>query len=190
MPDSAGELVPADLASYTQGRLDAAAADTRDVLVAALAAARRFCRWHVTPVHTDEEIILDGPGSPLLSLPTQRMTGVTSIVEDGVPVDLSLILWSRAGKVRKVFGGLWTVKYSGIVATITHGFDHAEDFQRAVLSYADRLSLSTSGGRRIVVGPFQYAPEETSGSRTTGASSPFSAQETMLLSEYRLEGRP
>lgn len=197
MPDSTGELVAADLASYTRGRLSATDPGTRDALVAALAAARRFCRWHVTPVKTNDAITLDGPNSPLLSLPTQQMTALTTVVERPVglsvapvTIDPSLLDWSADGKVRKVTGVRWTSRYRGIDVTYTHGFDHAEDFQRAVLSYADRLSLTTSGGRRTVVGPFQYPPEETSGSRTTGASSPFSAQETVLLSLYRLEGRP
>lgn len=194
MPDSSGELVPGDLATYTRGRLDASDAGTKDALVAAVAAARRFCRWHVTPSRSSE-ITLDGPGSPLLSIPTQRMTALTSLTEDGVTVDLSTVLWSRAGKIRKKTGGLWSAKYSGIVAEITHGFiplpdedqpdePDAADFNRAVLSYADRLSLATTGGRRIVVGPFQYEAEQQS------AGSPFSAREQTLLSLYRLEGRP
>lgn len=184
MPDTAGELVPADLATYTRDRLVATDTGTIDALAAALAAARRFCRWHVTPVKVDDVITLDGPNSRLLPLPTQQMTGLTELTEDGVAVDLSTVLWSRAGKIRKKTGGLWTAKYSGIVAKITHGHEHAEDFQRAVLSYADRLSLATSGGRRIAVGPFQYQPEQRS------AWSPFSVEEQSLLSLYRLEGRP
>lgn len=186
MPDETGELVPADLATYTRGRLVASDSGTIDALAAALSAVRRFCRWHVTPVKTDDLVTLDGPGSPLLSLPTQRMTALTELTEDGVTVDLSTVLWSRAGKIRKVNGGLWSAKYSGIVAKITHGYaaPDALDFQRAVLSYADRYALATTGGRRIAVGPFQYEGEQ----RSVGSA--FSVEEQSLLSLYRLEGRP
>lgn len=191
MPDDAGELAPGDLATYSRGRLDAADPGTKDALVAALAAARRFCRWHVTPVRT-ETLVLDGPGSPLLSLPTQQITDLTtvSVTERAVLLDPATLYVSKAGKIRKVTGGKWTRRYSGLQVTLTHGWAEAEDFQRAVLSYADRLSLATTGGRRVVVGPFQYQPEEMSGTKATGATSAFSAQETSLLSQYRIEGRP
>lgn len=185
MPDLTGELAPADLETYTRGRLVASDQATKDALAAALVAARRFCRWHVTPVKVDV-ITMDGPGSTLLALPTLQIPtgGITSIVEDGVPVDLATLSISTMGKVRKNTGARWTSKYSGIVVTMSHGFAGAADFQRAVLSYADRASLAFSGGRPTVVGPFQYGTEEMSG------GSAFSHAEENLLRQYRREARP
>lgn len=183
MPDNTGELVPADLASYSRGRLDANDPGTADALAAALKAARRFCRWHVTGVRS-EVLTLDGPGSPLLALPTQRMQALTLVSERSVVLPLDTLEWSKDGKVRKVTGEKWTRRYSGLVITLTHGWDDATDFHRAVLSYADRLSLETTGGRRTKVGPFEYEKTQQ------GSSSPFTFQEQSLLSQYRIEGSP
>lgn len=183
MPDDAGELTPADLASYSRGRLDVNDSGTQDALAAALKAARRFCRWHVTGIRS-EALTLDGPGSPLLALPTQRVQALTLVSERGIVLPVDTLEWSQDGKVRKLTGAKWTRRYSGVVVTLTHGWDDATDFHRAVLSYADRLSVEYSGGRRIKVGPFEYEGTEH------GSASPFSAQEQSLLSQYRIEGSP
>lgn len=183
MPDDTGELVPADLSAYTKGRLGAEDSGTGDALAAALSAARRFCRWHVTGERT-ETLTLDGPGSPLLALPTQHIVSIDSILEKGLLIPAGTYEYSKAGKVRKSSGAKWSRRYSAIVITLTHGWDEAPEFHRAVLSAADRLSLSTSGGRRIAVGPFKYAED------TPGSASMFTAEEQSSLALYRLEGRP
>lgn len=184
MPDAdTGELTPQDLSSYSKGRLDAQDSGTQDALAAALSAARRFCRWHVTGSRT-ETLTLDGPGSPLLALPTQHVDSIAQILEKGVEIPAGLYLFSKAGKVRKASGAKWSRRYSAVVITLTHGWDDAPEFNRAVLSAADRLSLATSGGRRTKVGPFEYAPE------AAGAGSMFSAEEQAALSQYRIEGAP
>lgn len=155
---------------------------------AARSAARRFCGWHVTPVREDDVQTLDGPGSPLLVLPTLRLIELTSVVENGVTLDVATDLFvSARGLVRKRSGAWWSAEYGSIVVTMTHGFDEdpesvlsAADFNAAVASYAER----SSGDRFKAVGPFQYESE------AMAAGSAFSVVERSLLEQYRLESAP
>jgi hypothetical protein len=57
-----GELSANDLETYTNGRLSASDPNTKNVLAAALQEVRNYCKWHVSPVVTEENEILDGPG--------------------------------------------------------------------------------------------------------------------------------
>jgi hypothetical protein len=153
----------------------------------ARSAARRFCGWHVTPVREDHVVTLDGPGSPLLVLPTLRLVELTAVVEDGVSLDVSTNLYvSERGLVRKKSGACWSGVYGSIVVTMTHGFDDAPiddadfsaaDFNAAVASMAER----STDDRPIVVGPVQWAAE----AMATGSA--FSVVERSMLEQYRLE---
>lgn len=176
------DLTAASVERYTSGRLTADATETKRLLSAGLTAARRFCGWHVTGVLDDDEVTLDGPGSPLLVLPTLRLVELTSVVENGVELDVSTELHvSARGLVRKRSGAYWSGDYGSVVVTMTHGFEDADDFNAAVLSFVDRSSLTATGGRAKVVGPFQYDAE------TMAAGSAFSVVERSLLEQYRLE---
>lgn len=182
------ELTAEDVESYTQGRLED---DDQTVilLAAALGAARRYCGWHVTPLHTDEEVVLDGPGTPLLVLPTLKLVELTALTEDGVDVDLDYVAASSRGLCRKKngypltwpAGYRWTGEYNGITATMTHGYTDAPDWQSAVLSLIDRMGAAASGGELTTIGPFTYA------TTSAEAGSLFTAPERMILDMYRLE---
>lgn len=166
------------LADYTRGRLDADADETERVLAAALAEVRRWCGWHVSPA-VGSEITLDGPGGPLLRLPTKLVVELTGIVEDGADIDLDTVQLSRTGLVRKNSGANWTTALGGIVVTMTHGFDEAPDFEAAVLSVADRRSQTPAGGVAVAVGPFRFSED--------APASAFSPAELAILGLYRLE---
>jgi hypothetical protein len=58
----AGELTANDLEQYTNGRLVASDPNTVNVLAAALQEVRNYCKWHVSPIITEENQNLDGPG--------------------------------------------------------------------------------------------------------------------------------
>ena len=147
----------------------------------ARSAARRLCGWHVTPVREDHVLTLDGPGSPLLVLPTLRLVELTSVVENGVEFDVTTDLhWSQRGLVRKRSGARWSGDYGSIVVTMTHGFDDAHDFDSAVASFAER----SAGELPRVVGPFQWD------SAAMADGSAFSVVERALLEQYRLEPAP
>jgi hypothetical protein len=178
------ELTVNDVSAYTNGRLAIGDAETLRLLNTGLAVARRYCGWHVTPSRADT-ITVDGPGSPLLVLPTLRLTTLTSVTENGIALTVGDLRSSARGLVRKKSGGCWTVHYGGITVAMTHGFADAPEWQSAVLSYIDRTSMAVAGGGRETIGPFTFAQ---TGSAATAAA--FSDAEKMLLDLYRLEMAP
>lgn len=180
-PDT-GEPNGDDVAVLTQGRLAAGDSRTTMLLSGALAAARSYCGWHVIGERT-VTLTLDGPGSPLLVLPTLRLTDISALTEDGQTIDPLTLEWSQLGLVYKAARARWTRRYRGITATITHGFADAPDFNNAIVSLVDRLSLGQGGPE--VIGPFQFpgAPSVQSGAMFTGI-------EKALLDQYRLEPQP
>lgn len=174
------ELTPLDVDNYTRGRLAEGDAETVRLLAAGLAAARRFCGWHVAP-SSSTSVTLDGPGSRLLVLPTLKLSVLTSIIEDGNTIAVGDLYWSRRGLLHKKSGAWWSCHFGAIEVTMTHGFDDAADFNAAVLSWIDRSSLAAAGGRARVIGPFQYDTE------AMASGSAFSDVERSLLEQYRLE---
>lgn len=167
----------ADVETFTQGRL--VDDDRTDMLLtAALAAARRYCGWHVTPERSDT-LTVDGSGKTLLMLPTMRLTAVTSVTENGVELDLATIGWAVRGVMWKTsnLNRMWCPHTDGVTAAVTHGFDDVPDFNMAVITAVDRGSF---GAAREVIGPFQYSVSE-------GTNSAFSPQEKAVLDLYRLE---
>ena len=170
-------LTAADVVTYTGSRLDEEAAQVW--LTRGLAVVRRWCGWPVTPAVEDDEVTLDGPGSRLLVLPTVHVTELSAVVEDGVELDVDALLWSARGLVRKASGALWSADYRAIVVTMTHGYAAAPDFDAAVLSLIDRMSLAPAGGQLVGVGPFRWSEDRPEGA--------FTASERALLGQYRLE---
>ena len=171
------------LADYTQGRLDANAEETQRQLNAALTAARRYCGWHVTPVLTATAVTVDGPGQKYLVLPTMNLTAVTAMVENGVSINVATLGWSVRGLVVKTDNTLWAEGFSNITATITHGYESADDFESVVFSSIDRGGFTTGDSPRAI-GPFQYSDP------AGGAGQIFTASERAILDYYKLEKRP
>lgn len=113
-----------------------------DYEVAALAAARHYCGWHVTPVET-ETIVVDGPGGRALSLPTLRLVRLISVTENGVAIDpASLRVSANAGQVTKRSGASWTGQLGAIEVEFEHGYVEAPDFDAAVAQTAVALKAS------------------------------------------------
>lgn len=145
------ELTAVDVELYTRGRLPASDVETTRILYRALAAARRFCEWHVTPIVTGDVVTLDGPGHHLLMLPTLQLQKLNSVTEtwwnmqNGVftpnptVLDLNSIEVSSSGaeshpgggpvRLRKRFqfgsgpwGLRWSRHYGSIVVNMDHGY--------------------------------------------------------------------
>jgi hypothetical protein len=146
--------------------------------VAALAAARRYCGWHVVGAVT-EDITVDGPGSSLLVLPTLRLTDVTAVTENDTAVELDSIEWSARGLIVKCGRGWWTDRFRGITVSVTHGYAEAPDFDAAVAAIAERTADGLNGEANVI-GPFQYS----------AVSAMFSLAEKSILDLYRLEPTP
>jgi hypothetical protein len=171
--------------AFTEGRLNRDDAETQRQLDAALAAARGYCGWHVTPVRTGDQVIADGRGGALLALPTLALSAVTAVTEDGVELDVDTLEWSLRGLVRKPYGQLWTTRFSGVTATITHGYASVPDFESAVLSAIERGAFAAGGGETLrAVGPFQY------NAVSIAAGSVFTDPERAVLDRYALERTP
>lgn len=142
------ELTAADLSTFTGGRLPNNSATT-DLLNAALAAARRWCGWSVSPVQTDI-VDVDGPGGRVLSLPTLNLIEVTAVSDNDIDIEASDLRWSRRkGTVTKRSGCYWSCLDGSISVTMTHGLteDEAADWRRAVLELADLMSKESASQR-------------------------------------------
>jgi hypothetical protein len=128
------ELGPGDLPASTRALFadDAAAQAAID---AALAAARRWCGWYVSPVQTGVAMDVDGPGGTVLSLPTLNLISLTALTENGKTVDVTQLRVSRRKGVVSKKSGWWTSHFGGIEAIVTHGFTEAEaaDWRQAVV---------------------------------------------------------
>lgn len=130
---TAGDLPASTLARFADNDAAQAAID------AALAAARRYCGWYVSPVQTDVDITLDGPGGRVLSLPTLNLLSVSSVDDDGIAYVTADLRASRRGLVTKRQRGHWSPHYGSITATITHGLTEAEaaDWRAAIVKIVD-----------------------------------------------------
>lgn len=137
------ELAADDLPDVIRNRFadDDAAQSSID---AALAAARRYCGWYVSPVQNGVTLDVDGPGGRALSLPTLNLLAVTAVTENDIVVDVANLRWSRRkGTVHKRGFGCWTHHEGAIEVTITHGYTEVEaaDWRRAVVRLVDAMSL-------------------------------------------------
>lgn len=153
MPDANGELVPADVESYTRGRLSADDPETARLLNTALSALRRYCGWRVTPPAT-ETLTVEGSGHPTILLPTLNIVSLTSITVDDCDVDLDdvQVLAGASGVLRLrdncttamswfPYGGRRCWRRGATIAVeLEHGFTDAWDFQAAALELVDRMS--------------------------------------------------
>ncbi|MEX0687700.1 MAG: hypothetical protein WD072_03410 [Pirellulales bacterium] len=169
------------VAAFSQGRLDQDDAETARQLAAAVAAARNYCGWHVTPVISGQQVILDGPGTYLLSLPTLKLTALTTVVENDIELNLNDLNWSARGLIQRRDGHYWTTLFGAISVTFSHGYASAPDFESAVLSSIARGAFSTDTGPRVI-GPFTY-------SEITPAGALFTDAERAILDKYALERR-
>lgn len=155
------EVATTDLPAATLARFgtdDAAQA----ALDAVLAAARRYCWWHVSPAITGDVVTLDGPGSRVLDLPTRKLTTLTSVVECGTSLDVSKLDWSEGGPnsaaaIRKHHGCRWSNRYRSIVVTMTHGFTETEaaDWRQAIIEMVGSVSYEYVGSQDVAGGPLK-----------------------------------
>jgi hypothetical protein len=168
--------------SFTRGRLDRDDEETQRQLDAALAAARHYCGWHVTPVLTDQTVTLDGPDSHLLVLPTLKLTELTEVAEDGEELVLADLNWSARGLIAKRSGYWWTPMFGAITVVFSHGYAAAPDFESVVLGAIERGAFSSEKAPSVI-GPFQY-------SGSLEDRSTFTDSERAVLDRYTLEKRP
>ena len=168
--------------NFTRGRLNRDDQETQRQLDAALAAARRYCGWHVTPV-IETEVTLDSTGARILVLPTLKLTELGSVFEDGEELNLSDLNWSARGLVQKRSGMWWTQMFGAITVDFAHGYADAPDFESVILSAIERGAFSADTTPRVI-GPFQYSDPGNSDSVL------FTDAERAVLDRYALEKAP
>ncbi|MFF0942695.1 hypothetical protein ACFYE2_00495 [Kocuria sp. CPCC 205300] len=119
-------------------------AQLEQLLSAASAKVRRYCGWHIAPVVTDH-VVVDGPGTNTVMLPTMRLLEVKVLTENGMDVPLADLEWSEDGYLRKYHGAAWTGRLRGLKATILHGHDDLPDLEQVVIDVVARASLIPTG---------------------------------------------
>ncbi len=120
--------------------------DPQSVLDAVLAAARRFCGWHVSPVLTDT-VRLNGTGGRRLFVKTKRLLTLDSVSEDGEPLEVGVDVVADPETPGMLFrpNSFWKPGTSNIEVTFTHGYvpEEAADWRLAVMRMTrQRLSGS------------------------------------------------
>lgn len=145
--------------------------------LAACAAVRAYCRWHIAP-SVSEVLTLDGSGCPIQFLPTLRLTALTSITNDGVVVTDPE--WSQAGMVRGP--RCWSPKWRSVVATITHGYDECPAEVAQVITDMVKLADLVGVGS-VQAGPFQTTPAPNA---IQAGAVGLSQEQKRILDAYRL----
>ena len=150
------EIAPEDLSAEVLTRFGNDDVAAQSAINAVLSSARRYCRWHVSPVRTGDVLTLDGTGGRVLDIPTGNLTALTGVTENASVVDVATLSWSKNGCVRKRSGACWSSWYQSIVATITHGYTEVEaaDWRRAIIEMVGDVSLRLTDVDSIV-GPLK-----------------------------------
>lgn len=166
-----------------------------DATARAEAEVRAYCGWHIAPEREDDTLTLDGPGGPLLVLPTLHVVSVASVAENGVDVDPEGYAWSAAGVIRRTsstptWNGScgWTNELRGLTVTLTHGYTEMPLDVTAVIERmaARAVELSTSSQVLSQVGGVRYAVG-VEGLRNEGL---VSEADIFVLARYKLPPRP
>lgn len=158
----AENLTPADIEQYTNGQLLASDPETQRMLDEALARARSFCGWHVSPVQSST-ITVRGSGYEYMILRTQKITAITSVTEidqDGVSTVLDVNdfevftdeSWAIYRRKCQPFNCRMTYQI-----VFSHGYTAAEaaDFRGAVLQLIDSMAQSIGTGASGPLSEFQ-----------------------------------
>lgn len=116
-------ISPADVATYTGGRVPADTPGLETMVAAALDAVHRYCGWHVFPTIT-ESVRLDGPGGRLLNLPTLHLVELVEVTNDGTVIEPDTLTWSTRGMIARR-SSHWSDDLGAITVDMRHGFEHA-----------------------------------------------------------------
>lgn len=150
-----------------------------DAWNAALTAVRSYCGWHIAPSITST-VTLDGNGADTLMLPSLYVQEVSSVEDDGRPVEFR---FSRHGMVRKRHGGRFTSHFGGVKVSYLHGYDSLPDDVAAVVLEA--ATRGVAGSLVAQVGQVRYG-----GTGQISGAAGFVADRASVLDRYRLEARP
>lgn len=154
-------------------------------LIAAEAAVRAYCGWHIAPVIT-EDIVLDGSGTSSLFIKTLRLKNIVSAEASGTVLDPETLEWSEAGFLRTP--GVWPDRLRSVKLTIEHGFDDAPDVAAIIRAVAARASASPGGVVREQLGGRAVSLSMVAPGVAGGIV--LMEHERRPLDRYRVSGRP
>lgn len=179
---------PAQLEAFTKGKIKAADARVPDALAAVSRSIRRRAGWHITPLVTAHTLVLDGPGGPVLSLPTLKLARLVSITDAGTVLDpvADVDVSRETGLVRKVSGGAWTARYGQIQVVMDHGEEDAPELAMLTLKLAARGLASPMGATREQAGALSVNWSMVTQGVAAGITP--SADESAVMDSYVLTG--
>lgn len=178
---------PDDVEAYTKGKLKAADLRVPAALAAVSRSIRRRAGWHIFPLVTAHTLVLDGPGGPVLSLPTLKLVTLTSIDDDGTAlVSADLRISPSTGLVKKRDGGSWSREYGAITAVMDHGEEEVPDLANLVLKLVARALASPMGATREQAGALSVNWSMTTQGVAAGIVP--TADERTLMDSYVLTG--
>jgi hypothetical protein len=168
----------AELAAYLARDIDNADPSALLALSLASDAVRAYIGQDITSA-VDDEVTLDGTGTTLLLLPQQPVTGVSSVVEDGVELTFDdEYYWAAWGGLTRV-ARPWVRTPRRIVVTYSHGYATVPGpVKAATLALAGRLVDSPAGVKQETIGA--YSVTYSSGTPTLAEN------EARLLDQYRV----
>jgi hypothetical protein len=136
-----------DFATATKMDLsDVDEATAADALAGVSAEIRRYCRWQIWPVETDDALEVNGTGARELALPVRMLQDATSVVDNGTELDVAAWTWTRFGTLRRVDGGCFSDLDRGIIATVSHGFvNRPDDLRKLAIELATTPFIAATG---------------------------------------------
>ena len=142
---------------------------------------RSHCGWSIS--EETATLVLDGPGSRNLWLPTLKLTAVTSVKVNGDPLALdSQYDWTGYGKL--IHRGCWPSKPRSVEVVFTHGYAEVPAVVKGVcLASAGRAydNARAVRSKTDTAGPFT---ESTTYAVTTGG---LTSDETKKLGPFMIE---
>lgn len=154
-----------------------------DYLLAAEAAVRAYCGWHIAPVIL-EDVTLDGTGTRSVFVKTLRLVAVTSATSDGTVLDPLTLEWSEAGFIRSE--SVWPDKLRAVKLSIQHGFDSVPDVAEIIRAIAARAESAPTGVIREQAGAVSISNSMVAPGVSGGVV--LMDHERRMLDRYRIVG--
>lgn len=145
------------------------------------ALVRGYCGWHISPSRVADTATFRAQGGSVLTLPSLRVTAVTSVISDGTTLTPDTdYTWSSAGVL--THAAEWAVG-ALVTVTYTHGYATVPPEVTAIVQAVAQRATDNPGSLvRKQIGPFS---EQWSGS---GATMGLLPEEIAALNRYRVPG--
>lgn len=156
-----------------------------------------YCGWDPTTPVTDETVLLDGNGTPLLLLPCLNVTDVSAVTVTpyyGDPVVAAIgpagdvgwkpngeLIWQSSGVWPWRWGGVWPEGSQNVAVTYSGGYPDEgtpDDLLAALQSLSRRTASTMPASRRMGTAAVAYGKQIADGGLLT--------VEQMVLDRYRL----